>query len=31
VPVPWNDLAPGDRAHLMRAVFATEAALRNLL
>ena len=26
-----EELAPGDRAHLMRAVFATEAALRNLL
>jgi diadenosine tetraphosphate (Ap4A) HIT family hydrolase len=25
------DLVPGDRAHLMRAVFVTEAALRNLL
>jgi diadenosine tetraphosphate (Ap4A) HIT family hydrolase len=36
--VVWNrhvremtDLEPGDRAHLMRAVFATEAALRSLL
>jgi diadenosine tetraphosphate (Ap4A) HIT family hydrolase len=26
-----TDLAPGDRAHLMRVVFATEEALRNLL
>jgi diadenosine tetraphosphate (Ap4A) HIT family hydrolase len=26
-----SDLAPGDRAHLMRVVFATEDALRNLL
>jgi len=31
MPVMWTELAPGDRAHLMRAVFATEAALRNLL
>lgn len=31
MPVPRTDLAPGDRAHLMRSVFATEAALRNLL
>jgi len=36
--VAWNrhvkemtDLAPDDRAHLMRVVFATEAALRTLL
>jgi diadenosine tetraphosphate (Ap4A) HIT family hydrolase len=26
-----TDLVPGDRAHLMRAVFVTEPALRNLL